>query len=132
MKIIKIKAAVKINLGKGEKGTMNVILEIPYAESVFKESSLSHEETLEWLEGAKEVLQKRGINVNQIEEAFIKTEEQVYGPVVKQIAYYLAATLTDSLSGMEILSLLQIRLEETRKEAIEIMERNTKNTEKNR
>lgn len=129
MKTIKIEADVKIKATKDEVGIMKVIFEIPYSESVFKKSSLSFEENLEWTERAKEVLQKKGINVNQTEEAFIKIEEQVYGPVIKQIAFFLAATLT-SASGMEILSLLQIRLEETKKEAIEILERNQENAEK--
>lgn len=131
MKVIKIEAIVKIPL-KGEEGIMKVIFEIPYSEAVFKDSSPSHEENLEWLDEAKKVLHERGINVNQTEAAFIKIEEQVYGPVAKQIAFYLAATLTDSLSGMAILSLLQIRLENTRKEAIEIMERNAKVAEEYR
>lgn len=130
MKTVRIESNVIIR--KKGKGIMKVILEIPYDESVLKDSSPSYEENIEWLDGAKKVLQARGINVNQTEEAFINIEQQVYGPVVKQIAYYLAATLTDGLSGMEILSLLQARLEETRKEAIEIMRRNTKNAENNR
>ena len=130
MKTIRIEATVKIKATKDEEGIMKVIFEIPYSELVFKGSSPSFEENLEWTERAKEVLQKKGININQTEEAFIKIEEQVYGPVIKQIAFYLAATLTSATSGMEILSLLQVRLEETRKEAVEILERNQKNKEK--
>lgn len=128
MKTIRIKSDTEVTVG-GEKGKVGLILEIPYPESIFTNKDRA-EELNECLDRGKEVLRNKGIKVHQKKEIFINIERQAYGPIMQQLVDYLAATLTSGASNVEILSLLQVRLEEIRREAIEIVERNTENAKK--
>ncbi len=128
MKTVQIKAEAKVTLNN-EEGNVKLILEIPYPESIFKDWNRV-EELDECLTRGEKALKDKGIKADQKEDVFIKIEQQTYSPIVKQLVNYLAATLTSGISNMEILSLLQARLEEIRREAIEILERNQKNAKK--
>lgn len=127
MKILKIESAAEIELRSREKGTVKVTFEIPYPETTVINPS---EENIEWFDDAKKVLRDMGEDVSQNEDVFTQITQKSYGPLAKQIVNYLAATLTVGISGMEILSLLEFHIEQARKEAIEVVEKNSKNAEK--
>lgn len=134
MKTIRIEASVEIPLiggKKGEKGVVKLILEIPYSKSLFKDWERA-EELSESLIRAKEVLRKKGIKTGNKEDVFTKNEKETYGPVLQQLVDYLASTQTTGASSQAILQLLCSHLEQARIEAIEIIERDTKEAEKYR